>query len=775
MWKKLYSFVLICILVCSGCVSAGRINQLSPEEKKQGFKLLFDGKSMDKWRNYKSKTIRPQWQIIDEAMVLTEKGGKDIVTKEKFDYFDFRLQWNIAEGGNSGIMFRVDESTTKRLPWMVAPEFQLKDRYGKPRKSAGALYGLVAVPEGIAKKAGEWNTTRILLAPGPNGREQLKCWLNDTQTVDLVIDHAPDSEWSKLIKRRNKEKDVAGTKFELPAEFFKTTTGPILLQDHGARVAFRNIRIRKLPTIALLATSEAGKVSVIPRPVSAEYSEGFFTITPATLVIAEDKAATEAQKLIDTLAPAMGFRLKLATSSGPQDRVIRFELSDKLPQIGNEGYTLDVTAKSIVIRAAKPAGLFYGSQTLRQLLPASVFSKTKVKGVTWKVPSVMITDYPRFKWRGLLVDPARHFIPKPDLLRFIDAMALHKLNSLQIHLTDDQGWRIEIKKYPKLTEVGAWRDETLIGHLHKGPLLFDGKRHGGFYTQADIREIVRYASARHINIVPEIEMPGHARAAISSYPHLGVFPEKQKDIRVWTRWGVSGDIFAPRPRTIAFLQNVLTEVMQLFPSKYIHIGGDEAVKNHWKASEEFQALIRDKGLKDEAKLQSWFIKQMDTFLTKNGRRLVGWDDILQGGLAPGAVVMSWRGETGGITSANAGHDVVMAPTSHTYFDYYQGPADKEPLAIGGYVPLEKVYQYEPIPKAIDADKAGHVLGLQAQLWSEYIPDPQHLEYMAYPRAAALAEVGWSPKSLKDYDDFLARLRQHIQRLKAMDIRYRPLD
>ncbi len=245
--STLYSFVLICILSCSGCVSAGQLNKLSPEEKKQGFKLLFDGKSMDQWRNYKSKTIRPQWQVIDGAMVLTEKGGKDIVTKEKFDYFDLRLQWTIARGGNSGILFRVNEQTTKRLPWMVAPEYQLKDPYGKPRKSAGALYGLVAAPEGIAKKPGEWNNTRILLAPGPNGTGQLKCWLNDTKTVDLVIDHAPGSEWSKLINKRNAE--TKGTKFELPAEFFKTEAGPILLQDHGARVAFRNIRIRKLPTV----------------------------------------------------------------------------------------------------------------------------------------------------------------------------------------------------------------------------------------------------------------------------------------------------------------------------------------------------------------------------------------------------------------------------------------------------------------------------------------------------------------------------------------------
>ena len=514
--------------------------------------------------------------------------------------------------------------------------------------------------------------------------------------------------------------------------------------------------------------------SVIPQPVSAKYSEGFFTITPDTLVIAQDKTAAEAQKLIDTLAPAMGFRLKLATRSQPRDQAIRFELSDNVPQIGNEGYTLDVTAKSIIIRAAKPAGIFYGIQTLRQLLPVSVFTKTKVEGVTWKVPCVKITDYPRFKWRGLLVDPARHFIPKAALLKFIDAMVLHKLNSLQIHLTDDQGWRIEIKKYPQLTKIGAFMDFTTIrsGGTREGA---SDQHPGGFYTQDDIRRLVRYSAERYITIVPEIEMPAHTGAAIVSYPNVGLYPNKLNNIPPDKRWTANERILAPRSKTVDFMQDVLTEVMGLFPGRYIHIGGDEANMDHWKRSDEMQALILRFGLKDEAELHSWFIKQMDTFLTKHGRRLVGWDDILQGGLAPGAVVMSWRGEAGGISSANAGHDVVMAPTSHTYFDYYQGPAEKEPLAIGGYVPLQKVYQYEPIPKAIDADKAAHVLGLQAQLWGEYIPNPQHLEYMAYPRAAALAEVGWSPKSSKDYSDFLARLRRHTKRVRAMQINYRPLD
>ncbi len=445
------------------------------------------------------------------------------------------------------------------------------------------------------------------------------------------------------------------------------------------------------------------------------------------------------------LAPATGFTLELTTSVKPGEQAIELRLDESPSTLGAEGYELEVTSERIAIVALRPAGLFYGIQSLRQLLPVAVFSPTKVDDVTWDVPRVKITDSPRFGWRGLLLDPARNFIAKADLLRFIDVMALHKFNSLQLHLTDDQGWRIEIKKYPRLTEVGAWRRETLVGHARNRPRRFDGKRHGGFYSQDDIREIVKYAADRYIRIVPEIEMPGHATAAISAYPYLGVFPEKQKDLEPKTYWGVHPDIFAPCPRTIAFLQDVLAEVMELFPSEYIHIGGDEAVKTQWKASEEVQAMIREKGLKGEDELQSWFVEQMDAFLTQHGRRLIGWDEILEGGLAPGATVMSWRGEQGGIAAANAGHDVVMAPTAYTYLDYYQGPPKSEPLAIGGNLPLSKVYSYDPIPEAIAPDKAKHVLGVQGQLWGEYIATPERLDYMAYPRAAALAEVGWSPE------------------------------
>jgi len=517
----------------------------------------------------------------------------------------------------------------------------------------------------------------------------------------------------------------------------------------------------------------ASGLAIVPLPVEVKPAAGRFTITSATTLIATGEAVTEARMLQEMLAPAMGFCLPITDGAAPRDGAIALILDAGLKKLGDEGYMLEVNGQRVVLRAAKRAGLFYASQTLRQLLPPAIFRRARVDGITWTVPCVAITDHPRFAWRGLHVDPARHFIPKSAVLRFIDAMALLKFNNLHLHLTDDQGWRIEIKKYPKLTEIGAWRDETLIGHAGKEPHRFDGRPHGGFYTQDDIREIVRYAADRHINVLPEIEMPGHARAAISAYPELGCNPGER--LKPWTRWGVCPDIFNADDATIAFLQDVLTEVLELFPSKFIHVGGDEAIKDQWKASPAIQARIRELGLASEAELQSWFIKQMDTFLTGHGRRLIGWDEILEGGLAPGATVMSWRGEAGGIAAAKTGHDVVMAPTTHTYFDYCQGPRETEPLAIGGDLRLHKVYEYEPIPAELDEQQAKHILGAQAQHWSEYISNPRHLEYMAFPRAAALAEVVWSPKGQRQYDAFLARLSSHLQRLDVLDVSYRPLD
>jgi len=532
-----------------------------------------------------------------------------------------------------------------------------------------------------------------------------------------------------------------------------------------------------LAAIAAICPAAEGPrelVNVIPQPVSIEYDDGYFQIGPKTLVIKEYQAAINVERFIDIMAPAMGYKLSKFVGLERRRGCIILKLEKDLSKLGDEGYMLRVTPERILIRAKESAGLFYGIQTLRQLLPEQVFSKTKAEDVEWKVPCVRITDYPRFGWRGLLVDPARHFIPKQDLMCFIDIMALHKFNSLQIHLTDDTGWRIEIKRYPKLTKTGAWMDFTTMRSGDEFGKAGD-KHHGGFYSRDDITEIVRYASERYIKILPEIEMPAHTGAAIISYPEIGLYPEKLGALPVEKRWAANERVLAPRPKTVEFMRGVLTEVMELFPNRYIHIGGDEANIEHWKKSEEMQALKRELGLKDEAELHSWFISQMDSFLTRHGRRLVGWDEILQGGLAPGATVMSWRGQQGGVTAANAGHDVVMAPTSHTYFDYYQGPSDKEPLAIGGNLPLEKVYGFEPIPQDISPDKSGHVLGVQGQLWGEFISNTPHLEYMAYPRAAALAEVGWSQKTEKNYEKFLARLGHHLNRFDAAGVNYRKLD
>ena len=513
------------------------------------------------------------------------------------------------------------------------------------------------------------------------------------------------------------------------------------------------------------------RIDIIPRPVSMECEDGYFQIGPKTRIVAANEAATEASKLIDALAPAMGFRLSLLNASIRETNMMVLELEKGQSKLGDEGYMLTVTPWGVLLKAKEPAGLFYGVQTLRQLLPPAIFSTKKVEAIEWSVPSVTIIDYPRFQWRGLLIDPARHFIPRQDVERFIDAMALHKFNRLQIHLTDDQGWRIEIRKYPQLTQTGAWMDFTTV---RQGGGQTNGSRPGGFYSQDDIRHLVRYAAERYVTIVPEIEMPAHTGAAIVSYPQVGLYPDKLNLLAPEKRWTANEGVLAPRPQTVAFMQDVLTEVMELFPSKHIHIGGDEANIAHWAKSDEMQALKQRLGLKDEAELHSWFIRQMDEFLTKRGRRLVGWDEILQGGLAPGAVVMSWRGQAGGITAAKAGHDVVMAPTSHTYFDYYQGPKEAEPVAIGGLIPLEKVYAFEPVPAELTAEEAKHVLGGQGQLWGEYITDRKHREYMTYPRASALSEVLWSPREGHNYEQFATRLSEHLKRLDAMGVNYRAL-
>jgi hexosaminidase len=391
------------------------------------------------------------------------------------------------------------------------------------------------------------------------------------------------------------------------------------------------------------------------------------------------------------------------------------------------------------------------------------------------MPAVRIEDAPRFRWRGGMLDVARHFMPKEFVKKYVDLLALHKMNTFHWHLTDDQGWRIEVKKYPRLTEVGSRRAGTIVGHPGRDSTrwVFDSVPHGGFYTQDDVREVVAYARARHVTVVPEIEMPGHAVAAIAAYPELGV---TGRPTEVSGRWGVFSNILNAEPSTVAFMQDVLTEVMGLFPGAFIHVGGDEADKTLWRADPRIQARIKALGLKDEHELQSWFIRQMDTFLAQRGRRLIGWDEILEGGLAPKAAVMSWRGTKGGIEAARAGHDVVMSPTSHVYLDYYQSREEgRETRATGAFLPLDTVYAFEPVPADFTPEQARRVLGAQGNLWTEYVPTPKRAEYMLYPRLSAIAEVTWTPKAGRDFADFRRRFGPHGRRLDALDVNYRRLD
>jgi hexosaminidase len=462
--------------------------------------------------------------------------------------------------------------------------------------------------------------------------------------------------------------------------------------------------------------------------------------------------------------------LNCGTSRGAaRSHSISLALDTSDAALGPEGYRLVVSPDRITIRAAGRAGIYYGAQTLQQLLPPRVYSPQGRGNTEWIIPAIEIEDAPRFPWRGSLVDPARHFLPKPALLRYINALALHKINTLQLHLTDDQGWRIEIKRYPRLTSIGSVRKETRVGHENKST-AFDGTPHGGFYTQDDIREIVAYAAARHIAVVPEIEMPGHAQAALAAYPEFGNTGEK---LEVWTRWGVSKNVFGVTEQTFRFLEDVLSEVIDLFPGKYVHVGGDEVPKDQWKASAEVQARIRELGVKDEAALHTWFIDRINKFLRSRGRTLVAWGDVTEGGMPPGAVIMSWRNMKAGIEAARAGQDVVMTPHTHTYFDYYQAPAAQEPLAAGGMTTVEKVYGFDPVPPELTAAEALHVLGTQGSLWSEYIKTPEHMQYMAFPRICALAEVAWTRVDRRDFAGFRRRLPAHLNRLKALGVNFRP--
>ena len=535
-------------------------------------------------------------------------------------------------------------------------------------------------------------------------------------------------------------------------------------------------RLLLLAFVAGSAGAQSTEPSIIPRPTTMTSGRGMFRLTERTTIVATRADSLAARRLARDLAPATGWDLPIrfaAVTSG--NRIVFRRAAKTDTTLGDEGYRLDVKPGVVTITSGGAAGAFYGVQSLKQLLPSAIFRSAPVGDVEWIAPAVAITDRPRFKWRGMHLDVSRHFMPKEFVKKYIDLLALHKLNTFHWHLTDDQGWRLEIKKYPRLTSVGAWRAQTLVGRPNRDTTkqVYDGKPHGGFYTQDDAREIVAYAKERFVRVVPEIEMPGHSQAAIAAYPWLGNFGDT---VKVWGQWGVTPWILNPSDTTISFLKDVLTEVMAIFPSEYIHVGGDEAIKPQWQASPRAQARIKELGLKDEHELQSWFIKQMDTFLSSKGRRLVGWDEILEGGLAENAVVMSWRGTAGGIAAARASHDVVMTPGQPTYLDHYQTRnTGAEPLAIGGFNPIDSVYAYEPIPKELEPQFAKHVLGAQAQLWTEYMEGPKNVEYMAFPRAAALAEALWTAPDRKNFADFSVRLTRHLDRLQALDVNFRRPD
>ena len=437
-----------------------------------------------------------------------------------------------------------------------------------------------------------------------------------------------------------------------------------------------------------------------------------------------------------------------------------------------ESYRLSVEQSGVSVIGADHAGLFYGLQTLSQLLPPGVGDGAVAKAGPLLVQALRIEDAPRFSYRGMHLDVGRHFFGPEFVKRYIDMLARYKINRFHWHLTEDQGWRIQIDAYPRLTEVSAYRAQTHVGHGRED-FNGDGQRYGGFYTKDEIRDIVSYAEARYVTIVPEIEMPGHSLAALAAYPELAC---TEGPFEVGMTWGVFDDIYCPSDETFEFLENVLSEVIELFPGELIHVGGDEAPKLRWEESEFVQQLMERERLSDEHAVQSWFIQRIERFLNSNGRRLIGWDEILEGGLAPNATVMSWRGTEGGIAAARQGHDVVMTPYSHVYFDYYQTEdQDDEPLAIGGFLPIDSVYLYEPVPEELTSAEAPHVLGVQANVWTEYMKTADHVEYMVFPRMFALSEVAWSAQERKDLDSFIERLDWHLDRLEALGVNYRGLD
>ncbi|MFV0373023.1 beta-N-acetylhexosaminidase [Microbacterium sp.] len=504
--------------------------------------------------------------------------------------------------------------------------------------------------------------------------------------------------------------------------------------------------------------------TLIPRPRRLLSGAGRFTLSSRTRLVAPTALIAAAIRLQESLRAPTGFPLPIVeATAGPDDILLHHN-----PALAPEEYRLAVADTGVRIDASCSRGAGWAGQTLLQLFPAAVYRRARVDA-DWSAPAVAISDAPRFGWRGAMLDVARHFRTPAELRRFIDQLAMHRLNVLHLHLTDDQGWRIQIHRYPRLTEVGAWRSASQIG-TH--PDAFTTEPHGGYYTQDELRELVAYAAERGITIVPEIDLPGHSQAAIAAYPSLGVIGEPMEP---WTRWGINPNALAMTDDTVAFFCHVLDEVIDIFPSPHIGIGGDECVKTQWHDDDATQARMRALGLDDEEQLQNWFIARLGEHLTRRGRILYGWDEILEGGGAPGhAVVASWRGTVGAVSAARAGHEVVLCPDDSVYLDYRQSDAPDEPIPVGTVLTVADVYAFEPIPDALTEDEAALVLGGQANLWTEHIDSVRRLDYMAFPRLCAVAEVLWSGPE-RDAADFAARLQTHLARLDAAGIEYRPAD
>ncbi len=533
--------------------------------------------------------------------------------------------------------------------------------------------------------------------------------------------------------------------------------------------------------IAAIATAQTASIIPQPRTIKQPLEAGAFSITPATVIVADGATTKSVSFLRDYLQRFYQYKLKVVKNS-PSPNAIRI-LAQKTEVEADGGYIVDINSKGIYINGNDENAVFYGIQTLIQLLQVPGPDLKKPLNEI-KVPFVTVEDAPRFAYRGMHLDVTRHFFPISFLKKYIDYLALHKLNKFHWHLTDDQGWRIEIKKYPKLTQVGGWRNGTIIGRY---PGTGNDKlKYGGFYTQAEIKEVVKYAAERYIDVIPEIEMPGHASAAIAAYPQLSCFPDEPttkyfpkdcewygdaKGKQVQQTWGVFDDVFcAGNENTFSFLEDVLDEVLTLFPSKFIHVGGDECPKENWKRCNKCQLLLKKQGLKDEHELQSYFIQRMEKYLNNKGRTLIGWDEILEGGLAPNAVVMSWRGEAGGIQAAQESHNVIMSPGNPVYFDHTQSE-NEDSVTIGGFNPIEKVYGYEPIPAKLSEKEAKFILGAQANVWTEYMKNTSKVEYMIFPRMSALSEILWSEKENKNWGEFEKKLMMQFKRYDLWKANY----